>query len=305
MRILVTGAGGFVGRHTCRDLLTHSYEIHGMDLTGASTASGTASWTVCDLCNGTATDDAIRIIRPEACIHLAGFSHVPAGWSKPRELFEANVIGTINLLQAFRNHAPAAKLLIVTTAQVYGTQPCPAPLCEADPLLPASLYAVSKVAVDQLTLLYARHYGMAAMTVRPNNHIGPGQPSAFVVSALARQVRAIAAGSKPVIRVGNLESERDFTDVRDVARAYRLLIEKGIAGSAYNLGSGHLASIGEILSHLCRMANVKPEVIRDDQLFRARDSSPVLDTGKLRTDTGWEPEIDLQTSLRDILAEQV
>ncbi|MEI6807452.1 MAG: GDP-mannose 4,6-dehydratase [bacterium] len=304
MRILITGAGGFVGRHTCRDLLTHGHAIQAMDLTGPSAASTITDWTVCDLRDSKATDNAIRTIRPEACIHLAGFSHVPAGWSKPKELFEANVIGTINLLEAFRNHAPAARLLIVTTAQVYGTQSGPAALSEADPLLPVSLYAVSKVAVDQMTLLYARHYGMATMTVRPNNHIGPGQPPDFVVSSLARQVRAIAAGAEPVIRVGNLESQRDFTDVRDVARAYRLLIEKGRSGSAYNLGSGHLVSIDEILGHLCRLANVKPEVIRDDQLFRERDSSPILDTSKLRTDTNWRPEIDLQSSLRDILAEQ-
>lgn len=303
MRILVTGAGGFVGRHVLKHFLDHGYDVQAMDIEIPSSPVKGATWTACNLCHSDNLTNAVRAIGPEACIHLGGISHVPYGWANPKQLFDVNLIGTVNLLEGLRHHAMECRLLMVSSAQVYGTQPGGTTVRETDPLTPGNLYAVSKAACDQMTLLYAQRYGMPAMTVRPNNHIGPGQPPNFVISSLARQVRAIAAGADPVVTAGNLESMRDFTDVRDVARAYRLLLEKGCPGSAYNLGSGHLVRLAEVLDHLCRLAGIKPRVVCDEKLFRARDSSPIIDTTRLRKDTGWAPEIELATSLKDILAE--
>ena len=180
-------------------------------------------------------------LAPDACIHLAGIAFVPLGWTDPELVFSVNLLGTINVLEAFRLGAPKARLLIVTSAEIYGRVPGSHAFAEDAPLTPDNLYAVSKMAADLSSLLYARRYGMHVMTARPGNHIGPGQSPRFVTSAFAEQIVKIARKqTEPVLKVGNLECERDFTDVRDVARAYRLIAEGGRAGEAYNISSEKL-----------------------------------------------------------------
>ncbi len=152
-------------------------------------------------------------------------------------------------------------------------------------------------------MLYARQYGMHAMTARPYNHIGPNQSESFVVASFAAQVRAIAAGRRePVLSVGNLDSECYFTDVRDVATAYRLLIEKGRGGEAYNIAADERVRVGAILDMLCELVGVAPRIEVDSDRFRDADLSPALDTTKIRRETGWRPRIELRTTLNDVLA---
>jgi GDP-4-dehydro-6-deoxy-D-mannose reductase len=161
---------------------------------------------------------------------------------------------------------------------------------------------VSKAAADQAARLYARHQGLHVVVARPFNHIGPGQQPPFAVPSFVRQLRDVAAGRAAEVRVGNLDARRDFTDVRDVVRAYRLLLERGRPGEAYNIASGRRIAVRDVFDRLCRKLGVEPRIVSDPGLFRPADDSPLLDTRKLRHDTAWAPERDLDATLTDILA---
>ena len=302
MRILITGAGGFVGRHTANELTAHGHEPIGLDIGKAPPELAPDHFITADITDAKAIHKAIETTAPDACIHLAALSFVPSGVASPRTMLDVNLNGTINILEAFRLAAPTARLLFVSTAQVYGLTARPTPIREDDPLRPVSLYAVAKAAADTTALLYARDYGLDIRTARPHNHIGPNQSPQFAVPAFARQVKAIRNGAAPLMKVGNLDNRRDFTDVRDVAVAYRLLIEKGHSGAAYNIASGHEVRMGDILDQLCELAGVHPEIVTDPTLFRPTDQAPVLDCSRLRADTGWTPGLPLARTLADILA---
>ena len=177
-------------------------------------------------------------------------------------------------------------------------------MTEDTPLQPLTIYGISKAAADLATLAHAKQYGIHAMTARPNNHTGPGQLPPFSIPSFARQIKAIARGeSTPPMRVGNLESRRDLADVRDVARAYRLLIEKGRAGEAYNISSQNMVKVGAVLDELCRLAGINPKREMDSTLYRPPDESARIDTTKLLRETGWKPEIPFSQTLRDVLSD--
>lgn len=302
MRFLVTGAYGFVGRYLIAELRQAGHQVVGYDAGPAPADLRDIQAESGDVRDAEALRSVIRRTAPDACVHLAAMAFVPAGASDPQSMIEVNILGTIRLLEAFRKESPGTRLLVVSTAQVYGLAPRPAPIREEDCLAPDSIYAISKAAADDTARLYARQYGMDVLVTRPYNHIGPGQSPIYVVSAFAKQVREIAAGAPSEIKVGNLDSFRDFTDVRDVARAYRLLIERGQTGEAYNLASGSQVRIGDILDRLCTQAGVRPRITRDPLLYRPNTESPILDIRKIRDATGWEPLISLDQTLRDILS---
>lgn len=302
MRVLVTGAEGFVGRHVARDLARHGHATIGFDIGGAEPPPEAEAHFRGDLQDEAAFSKVVADTRPDAALHLAGLTFVPEGWARPGPMFAVNVIGTIHFLQAFREHAPRARLLVVSTAQVYGSRPRDLPVSEDEPLQPKSLYAISKAAAEQITLAWTRHYGVPAIVARPFNHIGPGQSPNFAVASFARQIKAISRGQgEAVIRVGNLQSQRDFTDVRDVARAYRLLLESGAPGQAYNIASGRPMTMGSVLEALCSAAGVHPQIVVDENRLREADRSPTLDIRRIERDVGWKPEIGISETLRDIL----
>ena len=304
MRILVTGAGGFAGRHLARELTQHGHEVVAFDLSFSSPVTGATASPVGDLCDAAGMGRLLASTRPDACIHLGGVSFVPAGKSNPEVMLSVNVIGTLNVLDAIRAQVPACRVLVVSTAQVYRASPDAPPMKEDSPLLPVTVYAISKAAADLATLAYARQYGLQAMTARPNNHTGPGQSPRFSVPSFARQVKAVARGeAKPPLRVGNLESRRDLSDVRDVVRAYRLLIEKGQAGEAYNISSQNLVKMSAVVDELCRLAGVGPALETDPALYRPADDSPQVETVKIQRETGWKPQIPFSQTLRDVLSE--
>lgn len=302
MRILVTGANGFVGRHVLRELAQHGHQplafVYDGENIDVPDASATAEVEITD---SGGVSDAVASWKPDACIHLAGIAFVPEGSSDPTRMFTVNVAGTMHVLDAFRMHRPDARLLVISSSQVYGNEPRGTPARETDPLLPSTHYAVSKASADIMTLTYARSYGMHTMTARPHNHTGPGQSPNFVVPAFAHQLKAMAEGKvEPCLKVGNLDSERDFMDIRDVARAYRLLIEKGRAGQAYNMGSGKAVKIRVVLETLCDIAGVDPDIQVDPARYRDADGCVLLDTGKIERDTGWRTQIELDVTLRDL-----
>ena len=297
MKILVTGCNGFVGRHAMATLQTAGHEAIGSDITASDTS------LTLDVRNRDDIQAVLRQVQPEAILHLGGLAFVPLGWSDPQSVFHVNTIGTLNVLDAVRRETPATRILIVTSAEVYGSRPAPAPLTEDAPYRPDNIYGIAKAAADQAALLYANHHQLNVMVARPSNHIGPCQSKDFVSSAFAAQLAAIAAGAPPTIHVGNLDQQRDFTDVRDVTRAYTLLLERGHAGHAYNIASGLMIPVRHILETLCQIAGIHPNIVVDADLYRPNKDRPAYDTTRIRKHVGWQPEITLAKTLATIYAD--
>jgi len=291
VRALVTGGGGFVGRHLGEHLRSVGDEVVSLDLE-------------VDVADPEAIGEAVRAARPDAVYHLAARSHVGQSWQLPAEVLRVNVLGTAGVLAAARTLDPPPVVLAVSSAEVYGAvEPDQLPIAESAPLRPLSPYAASKAAAEQLAVQAHLGYHQPVVVVRPFNHIGPGQAPSFVVSALAKRiVEAERAGSAQVA-VGRLTARRDYTDVRDVVRAYRALVTAGVRGATYNVCSGRDVAVLEVAQRLCALAEVEVELVEDPELVREVDV-PVLvgDGSRLRADTGWRPRIPLDQTLADVLA---
>ncbi|MFO1490021.1 MAG: GDP-mannose 4,6-dehydratase [Kiritimatiellia bacterium] len=224
-------------------------------------------------------------------MHLAGQAHVPTSWTKPAETIDINVVGTVNLLEAFRRVRPAARILFISTAEVYGRREGAELVPEDAPMVPESIYGISKAAGDMASRAHARHHGMAVMVARPQNHIGPGQSPIFAAASFAAQIAALLRDPAPPRRllVGNLHSERDFTDVRDVVRAYRILLERGTPGRAYNIGSGRNRRISELLDCMCAVSGIQPKRITHEPYYRPTETPAILDTAASSPSWGGSP----------------
>lgn len=248
---------------------------------------------------------AVRDARPDAIYHLAALTHVGQSWEEPLRVLEVNVIGTGALLAAARECGTDPRVLVTSSAEVYGavTDPACLPLTEASPTAPLSPYAASKLAAEAVAAQARIGHGQQVITVRPFNHIGPGQSTNFAVGALAKRIVDAERRGAPSIPVGNLSARRDFTDVRDVVRAYRSLIELERPADVYNICTGRDVSIREIADSLLRLAGTSLELETDPALVRPVEVPRLLgDPGRLVDDTGWKPEVVLEETLADILA---
>lgn len=306
-RVLVTGAAGFVGHHLVNELRSAGHVVATTDAlpADAPAAAGLPSYTSADLRDRDSMRALVRKFKPDAVIHLAAISFVPDGAKDPSLILSVNIAGTLNVAEALRAEAPRARMLFISTAQVYGTATASSaefPLREDSPLLPLSLYAITKVAAEHALLAMSATHGFDVVIARPGNHIGPGQSPKFVATSFAAQVLEAKAGRLKKMRVGNLESIRDFSDVRDIARAYRLLVEKGRTGMAYNITTDNHVRIGELLSTLQRLAGTSVKTETDPALYRPTDAFQSIDTTRLFADTGWIPRLSLEQTLGDILA---
>ncbi|MDD2485283.1 MAG: GDP-mannose 4,6-dehydratase [bacterium] len=311
MNILITGIAGFVGSHLAELLIENpDNKVYGICHPNDGLANLECLMNRVELLTGDITDSrmmaaAFDSILPERVYHLAAQSFVPLSFKDPYLTMDVNIKGTLNILEAARKMGKTPSLLLCGTGEEYGiVDRQELPVSETSPFRPGNPYAVSKVAQDMLGYQYYRSYGMRIIRTRAFNHTGPRQDDRFVCSGFARQVSEIAEGRRaPLIETGNLEAERDFTDVRDVVRAYYLLLEKGVSGEAYNVCSGRAVGIKQILIRLLELAGVEADIRIDMERFRPVDM-PIIygDNGKCREHIGWMPKIPLDKTLADLLA---
>lgn len=298
MRVLVTGAGGFVGRWLTSELEQAGHQV-------VPYAPGR------DVRDADALRSAIVDARPDAVAHLAAVAFAPDAAAAAASAFEVAVMGTINVIEAIRQQVQPPALLVSGSSEVYGTPaPDELPLTEAAPLRPSTPYALSKAAQEAVALAYAARHSLPVVVTRSFNHAGPGQRHEFVVPALARRALDVARGRAADLPVGNLDVRRDLADVRDVARAYRLLLEWALAnraiaaGIVVNVCSGRSVSIRQLVGELCRLAGVDPTLRVDPELVRPNEAPEIRgDHAQLSQLTGWQPAWTVGQTLASVWRE--
>lgn len=311
MRVLITGITGFAGSHLADYILANHSDVE---------VFGTIRWrsrreNIChieekivlfeaDLKDIVSLKKCLAEIKPDRIFHLGAQSYVPFSWNCPVETFTINSIGQINLFEAILSLKLSPKIQVAGSSEEYGfVYPDEVPMKETNPLRPLSPYAVSKVAQDLLGWQYFKSYGLRIVRTRGFNHTGPRRGEVFICSTFAKQIAEIEKGKRdPLIYVGNLEAKRDFTDVRDIARAYWLCLEKGEEGEVYNIGTGKAYAMKEVLDILLSLSKVNVEIEVDPLRLRPSDVPILLsDCTKFVNLTGWKPKIPFRDSLQDLL----
>jgi len=311
MRALITGITGFAGSHLAEYLLAEQpdVEVYGTHrwrsrMDNVEHLRSKVKLLEADLRDYTSMHAALERSRPDVIFHLAAQSFVPSSWTAPNETLTTNVSGQTNLFEAVRALRLDPVIQIACSSEQYGlVLPGETPIKETNPLRPLSPYAVSKVAQDYLGYQYFQSYGLKVVRTRGFNHTGPRRGHVFVTSNFCSQVAAIELGlQEPVIRVGNIDAIRDFTDVRDMVRAYWLAVTRAKPGEVYNIATGSGIAIREMLQRLIALGNVEVTIETDPERLRPSDVEILIgDASKFKADTGWEPRIPFDQTLRDLL----
>jgi len=314
MRVLITGIDGFVGSHLVEALVTDpDVRIYGTvvddrhpNISG-ELLSQLELFKV-DIRQPDKVRQVISTVKPSKIFHLAGQAFVPISLENPAETFHVNINGTLNVLEAIREASTtdglSCSVLVVSSGEVYGAVSDPfLPIDETVPLKPESPYAASKACADLIAQQYRSSFGIDVVVARPFNHLGPRQSELFVGSAFAKQIAEMEAGKRePKLMVGNLDPERDFTDVRDVVRAYMKILDRPRAHPVYNVCSGTTVTVKEVVRILCEVSGVRVEIVPDTTRQRRNDiPKSVGSAARLRAETGWYPKIPLRQTLEDVL----
>ncbi len=305
MKSLIIGGAGFVGAYLIRHLkedLRQEVVVTKMPQEKIE-AEDVAVYDL-NILEKDSIVNLLQEVHPDYIFHLAAQSSVAVSWKNPQLTVDVNVKGGVNLLEALRELDYKPRVLLIGSGEEYGhILPEETPIQEGNALRPGNIYAATKACQNMLGKIYADAYGLEVMMVRAFNHVGPNQTPIFVVADFCKQVAEIEAGKRePVMKVGNLSAKRDFADVRDVVRAYGLLIEKGKAGETYNIGSGHAVAIEKILQMIIANSNAQIQVEVDPAKLRPVDV-PIIeaDTSKVKAVTGWKIEIPLEQTIRETL----
>lgn len=298
-KTFITGISGFVGPYLAKELIKHKYQVFGIDRSG-NRKSEIGNWKTfkCDLLDKKNVFEVINKIKPDFVFHLAGFSSVAESWKKPELCRKINVEGTKNLLDAIVKAKLNPKILIITSAEVYG-KPKKLPLTEKSPLYPSSPYAKSRVLQEKLLLKYKK---LDWVISRSFNHTGPGQQPIFVIAEFARQLAEVKLNKKePIVYTGNLDVRRDFCDARDVVRAYYLLLKKGKSHEVYNVCSGKSYLIKDLLDKMIKMTNKEARVVIDKKKFRKADILNLQGDNKKLRKLGFKFKYNIDKTLKDSL----
>jgi GDP-4-dehydro-6-deoxy-D-mannose reductase len=307
MRILITGAEGFAGSHLVDHCLACGDEVWGTCRPGARASNlshclDQITLRIGDLSQPEFLRGVLREARFDVIFHLAAMNFLHDTLKEPARAYEINLLGGIHLLEAVRTQSPHTRVIMASSAEVYGPVPPESlPITETQPFAPVNIFAAGKAALELAAHPFVQIYGLQVVIVRPFNHTGPRQRPDFVCSSMAEQVAKIEAGGEPVIHVGDLSPRRDFSDVRDIVRGYRLLSLKGVKGEVYNLASGSSVSVEWVVNTLVEMARVKVEIRQDPQRVRPIQVMDVRGSYEKIKACGWNPEIPLAKTLRDML----
>lgn len=308
-KALITGITGFVGSHMAELLLRESVEVYGIQRWRSKTENiehiqDKIKFEEADLLDAHSLYTVIDKIKPDYIFHLAAQSFVQSSWASPTQTLEVNIIGSAHLFEAVRKTGLPIAIQIACSSEEYGkVLPNEVPIKETNPLRPLSPYAVSKLAMDYLGYQYHESYDMRIIRTRGFNHTGPRRGDVFAESSFAKQIAEIEKGKRaPIVYVGNLEAKRDYTDVRDMARAYYLAVQKCDSGEVYNIATGKAWKIKDVLDLLISMAKVKVEIKPDPARMRPSDVEILIgDNSKFVAKTGWKPEIPFETTMADLL----
>ncbi|MBN1405943.1 MAG: GDP-mannose 4,6-dehydratase [Candidatus Omnitrophica bacterium] len=311
MKVLITGIAGFVGSHFTEFFLKRkNIQVYGIERWKASTENiehlkdKIDLYDECDINDIVSMRDILKKTTPDYIIHLAAQSFVPTSWTAPAETIKTNIIGEVNLFEALRSLKLNPRIIVAGSSEEYGfVKKEELPIRETNPLRPLSPYAVSKIGQDFLGYQYYKSYGMNIIRTRAFNHTGPRRGESFVTSNFAKQIAMIEKGKqKPVILVGSLSAKRDFTDVRDMVKAYWAIMQKGVPGEVYNICSGRTYAVQEVLDMLLSFTKKRVTVKKDPARMRPSDVPVLLgDCTKMKKITGWEPEIPFKKTLEDLL----
>lgn len=299
-RALIFGAGGFVGAYLAKELAENGYEVFGSDLRGTTGNPDFSGYRSGDLTDADAVRSIVDEFQPSAIVNLAAISSVGQSWKMPQVTMSVNVNGTLNILDAAKALKSPPKILLIGSSEEYA--PSGAPLKETDPIDANNPYGISKTAQERFAEIYEKHYGLRIYRTRSFNHTGISQPSSFVLPSWCSQVAEIEKSGRPgILKVGNIDVARDFSDVRDVVYAYRTLLESDSYGQVYNIGSGIATPLREIIETVIGFSSREISYEVDQALIRPSDQPCVqADISKATRELGWQPEIPLMRTLRDM-----
>lgn len=302
-KVLIFGAGGFVGAYLSREFLAHGYAVIGSDRSaGAAMPEGTAFYPA-DLLHAADVESVVNAVQPDIVVNLAAVSSVGASWSIPQDTMEVNVVGALNLLEAARKAEKKPRLLFVGSSEEYViTEQA---ISEETEINASNPYGISKVTQERFAALYRERYGLPVFCVRPFNHTGVGQRDSFVLPSFCKQVAAIERSGQPgTIKVGNLRIERDFSHVKDIVRAYRMILEAGDDRQIYNVGAGTAYRLDALLSFVAGLSQQEIRIEEDPARFRPSDQPRICcDHRKITEQLGWMPEYTVYDALREMYAE--
>jgi GDP-4-dehydro-6-deoxy-D-mannose reductase len=305
LNALVIGGAGFVGNYLIERLSSDGHKVYATCLANEKIENAECESFSLDILDKSAVKEILSDVKPDWIFHLAAQSSVSYSWKNPQLTVDVNIKGTVNVLDAMRESGlDKTRIILIGSGEEYGyIREGACPIKETEQLNPGNIYAATKACQSMIGSIYARAYGMDIVMVRAFNHIGPAQLTQFVVADFCNQAAEIEKGNrKPEISVGNLAVKRDFTDVRDIVRAYELLAEKGVSGKIYNVGSGKAVLIEDILKLIVSKSTAEITVSVDKARLRPADV-PVIeaDISEIKADTGWEPEISLEKTIEDTL----